>query len=114
MKTITTTTLAILKTWNPAYLKLNNVEVNIDVQTNIDVMIDGKNFFDQPINSMIKTYENIRKIAIGQRDDYTTSCLLDYTYSEKCYKMIAIDLSKQQALDALDSKQFNKLILQQI
>ena len=113
MKTITTTTLAILKTWNPAYLKLNNVEVNIDVQTNIDVMIDGKNFFDQPINSMIKTYENIRKIAIGQRDDYTTSCLLDYTYSEKYYKMIAIDLSKQQALDALDSKQFNKLILQQ-
>ena len=37
-----------------------------------NVMIDGKNFFDQPINSMIKTYENIRKIATGQGDDYTT------------------------------------------
>ena len=35
-------------------------------------MIDGKNFFDQPINSMTKTYENIRKIATGQGDDYTT------------------------------------------
>ena len=59
-----------------------------------------KNFFDQPINSMIKTYENIRKITIGQGDDYTTGCLLDYTYFKKYYKMIAIDLSKQQALDA--------------
>ena len=59
-----------------------------------------KNFFDQPINNIIKTYENIRKITIGQGDDYTTGCLLDYTYFKKYYKMIAIDLSKQQALDA--------------
>ena len=63
-------------------------------------MIDGKNFFDQPINSMTKTYENIRKIATGQGDDYTTGCLLDYPYFKDHYKMIAIDLSKQQALDA--------------
>ena len=63
-------------------------------------MIDGKNFFDQPINSMTKTYENIRKIATGQGDDYTTGCLLDYSYFKENYKMIAIDLSKQQVLDA--------------
>ena len=63
-------------------------------------MIDGRNFFDQPINSMAKTYENIGKIAIGQGDDYTTGCLLDYSYFKDHYKMIAIDLSKQQALDA--------------
>ena len=63
-------------------------------------MIDGKNFFDQPINSMTKTYENIRKIATGQGDDYTTGCLLDYPYFKNHYKMIVIDLSKQQALDA--------------
>ena len=63
-------------------------------------MIDGKNVFDQPINSMTKTYENIRKIAIGQGDDYTTGCLLDYSYFKDRYKVIAIDLSKQQALDA--------------
>ena len=43
-------------------------------------MIDDKNFFDQPINSINKTYENIRKIAIGQGDDYITGCLLDYAY----------------------------------
>ena len=63
-------------------------------------MIDGKNFFDQPINSDLKTYENIRKIATGQGDDYTTGCLLDYPYFKENYKMIAIDLSKQQALYA--------------
>ena len=63
-------------------------------------MIDGRNFFDQPIRNMIKTYENIRKITIGQRDDYTNGCLLDYSYFKKSYKMIAMDLSKQQARDA--------------
>ena len=65
-----------------------------------NVMIDDRNFFDQPINSMNKTYENIRKIATGKGDDYTTGCLLDYSYFKENYKMIAIDLSKQQALDA--------------
>ena len=63
-------------------------------------MIDGKNIFDQPINNDFKTYENIRKIATGKGDDYTTGCLLDYSYFKENYKMIAVDLSKQQALDA--------------
>ena len=63
-------------------------------------MIDGRNFFDQPINSMNKTYENIRKIATGKGDDYATGCLLDYPYFKNYYKMIAIDLSKQQESDA--------------
>ena len=63
-------------------------------------MIDGKNFFDQPVKNDKVTYENIRKITIGQGDDYTTGCLLDYTYFKKYYKMIAIDLNKQQHLDA--------------
>ena len=63
-------------------------------------MIDGRNFFDQPINSMSKTYENIRKIVTGKGDDYTTGCLLDYLYFKKNYKMIAIDLSTHNKLDA--------------
>ena len=63
-------------------------------------MIDGKHFFDQPINYNLKTYENIRKIATGRGDDYTTGCLLDYIFFKNYYKIIAIDLSKQQALDA--------------
>ena len=65
-----------------------------------NVMIDRKNFFDQPIESYIKTYENIHKIPTGQGDDYTTGCSLDYIYFKNYYKMIAIDLRKQQALDA--------------
>ena len=65
-----------------------------------DIMINGENFFDQPIKNNKVTYENIRKIATGQGDDYTTGCLLDYSYFADTYKMIAVDLSKQQALDA--------------
>ena len=65
-----------------------------------NVMIDGKNFFDQPINNNFKTYENIRKITAGQGDDYTTGCLLDNIHFKNHYKIIAVDLSKQQALDA--------------
>ena len=65
-----------------------------------NVMIEGKNFFDQPVKNDKVTYENIRKMSTGQGDDYTTGCLLDYTHLKKYYKMIAINLSKQQALDA--------------
>ena len=57
--------------------------------------IDGKNAFDKPINSDLKTFENIRRIATGQEDDYTMGYLLDYSYFKVNYKMIAIDLSKQ-------------------
>ena len=63
-------------------------------------MINGENFFDQPIKNRGVTYDNIRKIATGQGDDYATGCLLDYPYFTDTYKMIAVDLSKQQALDA--------------
>ena len=65
-----------------------------------NIVINGENFFDQPIKNNKITYDNIRKIAIGQGDDYTTGCLLDYPYFKDTYKMIAVDLSKQQALDA--------------
>ena len=65
-----------------------------------NIKIDGKNLFDQPINNDFKTYEDIKKIAAGQEDDYTTCCLLDYPYLKENYKMIEIDLSKQKAFDA--------------
>ena len=74
---------------------LPNVEIK-----NCNVMINGENCFDQPIKDYKVTYENIRKIATGRGDDYTTGCLLDYPYFKDSYKMIAVDLSKQQALDA--------------
>ena len=64
-----------------------------------NVKIDEKDFFDQPINNDTKTFENIRKIAIGQGDHYKTGCLVHYPYFKENYKMIAIDLSKQQTFD---------------
>ena len=65
-----------------------------------NIVINGENFFDQPIKNNKITYDNISKIATGQGDYYTTGCLLDYPYFANTYKMIAVDLSKQQALDA--------------
>ena len=64
-----------------------------------NVMIDEKNFFNQPVKSDMRTYDDIQKTATGQGADYTTGCLLDYNYFEEHYKMRAIDLSKQQELD---------------
>ena len=62
-------------------------------------MIDGKFVFDQSIRNNKVTYENIRKIANFQGDNYTTGCLLDYIYFSNYYKMIAVDLSKQRAIN---------------
>ena len=56
-------------------------------------------FYDQPINDLIKQYDEIRKVSTGQGHDYTTGCLLDFAYFEKKYRLIPADLSKQKALD---------------
>ena len=76
-------------------------------------MIYGKNFLDQPVKNNKVIYENIRKIGTGQGDDYATGCLLGYIYFKSYYKMIAVDLSKQQTLDA-DPKAIQQIFLQQI
>ena len=73
-------------------------------------MIDGRNFLDQPVKNDIRPYESTGTIR-DQKDDCTTGCLLDYIYFKEDSKLIAIDLSKQQALDA-DPKRYSKLILQ--
>ena len=63
-------------------------------------MIGSRIILHQPLNDDVRTNEN-RKVATGQGDDYTTGCLLCYYYYFKeNYQTIAIDLSKQQALDA--------------
>ena len=56
-------------------------------------------FFHQPVKNDLTTHDNIRKITAGQRDDYTTGCLLDYPYLKANYQLTAIDLYKQQAFD---------------
>ena len=66
---------------------------------NHNVLIDGGNLYDQPINDLIKQYDEVRKVSAGQGGDYTTGCLLDYAYFKDNYRLIAVDLSKQKALD---------------
>ena len=70
----------------------------VDITTS-NVLIDGRNFYDKPINDQIKKYDEIRKIATGKGDDYTTGYLLDYQYFKDHYQLIAVDLSKQKELD---------------
>ena len=76
---------------------------------NYSIEIDGRNFYDQPINDLIKQYDEIRKISTGQDDDYTTGCLLDFAYFKKIYRLIAADLSKQKALD-VDPRAIQQII----
>ena len=64
------------------------------------VIIIGKNFYDQPIHSDRKRYEEIRNLKTGQGEDYTTGCVLDYEYIKNQYKLIAVELSRQKELDA--------------
>ena len=76
------------------YKKYFLPRVKID---NYNIGIDGRNFYDQPINDSIKQYDEVRKISTGQGDDYTTAYLLNYSYFEKNYRLIAADLSKKKA-----------------
>ena len=59
-----------------------------------------KHFYDQPVDSNIKRYKETRKLTIGQCEDYTTGCLLDYDYIKHHYKLIAVDLGRQKELNA--------------
>ena len=65
-----------------------------------NVIIDGRNFYDNPIESDIEKYRELKKVMIGKGEDYTTGSLLDYNYFKKHYKLVAADLSKQKELDA--------------
>ena len=65
-----------------------------------DVIIDGRNFYGNPIESDIEKYRELKKVMIGQGEDYTTGSLLDVNYFLKHYKLVAVDLSKQKELDA--------------
>ena len=64
------------------------------------MLIDSRNFYDQPFNDQIKKYGEIRKVTTGQGDDYTAGCLLGYQYFKDHYELIPVDLSKQKELDA--------------
>ena len=66
--------------------------------TNYNVLIDGRNFYHQLINDLIKKYDEIPKISTGQGDDYTTGCLLYHQYFKDHYNLITVDLSKTKRI----------------
>ena len=64
-----------------------------------NVIIDGRNFYDNPIESDIEKYRELKKVMIEKGEDYTTGSLLDFNYFLKHHKLVAADLSKQKELD---------------
>ena len=75
-----------------------------------EIIIDGINFYDNPIERAIGKYRELKKVMIGKGEDYTTGSLLDYNYFDKHYKLVAVDLSKQKELDA-DPRAINNIKL---
>ena len=65
-----------------------------------NVIIDGRNFYDNPIESDIEKHRELKKVMTGKGEDYTTGSLLVFNYFNKYYKLVAVDLSKQKELDA--------------
>ena len=78
-----------------------------------NVLIDGRNFYDHPIDGLIKQYDEVRKVSTEYGDDYTTGCLLDYAYFKDNCKLVAFGLSKQKALDA-DPKAIRQIVFQRV
>ena len=74
---------------------------------NYNVLVDGWNFHDQPINDLIKQYDEVKKVSTGQGDDYTTGRFLDYAYFKDNYRLTEVNVSKQKGLEA-DPREFNK------
>ena len=81
-------------------MHIEKVTNYISFQLYYNFIIDGENFFNQPVKNNLRTCDSIQEIATGHRDDYTTGGLLDCNYFKDYYKMIEIGLSKQKALDA--------------
>ena len=65
-----------------------------------NVIIERRNFYDNPIENNIEKYRELKKVMIGKGEDYTTGSLLDFNYCNKHYKLVAVDLSKQKELGA--------------
>ena len=78
----------------------NNNNNNNNNRATRNVIIDGRNFYDNPIESDVEKYRELKKVMIGKGEDYTTGSLLDYYCFKNNYKLVAVDLSKQKALDA--------------
>ena len=78
---------------------------------NYNVLIDGRNSSDYPINDFIKQHDEVRKVLTGQGDGYTTGCLLDYAFFKNEFRLMGVYLSKQEPLDA-DPRAIQQIVFQ--
>ena len=84
---------------NPKMYKTQRYYLTKGIIKNYNVIIIGKNFSDQPNDSDIKQYEEIKKLTTEKGEEYSTGCLLDYDYIKNYYRLIAVDLIRQEELD---------------
>ena len=78
-------------------LKRFNAKINYltkDIIKNYTVLINEKNFYDQPVDSEIKSYEKITKLTTVQSKDYTIWSLVDYEFIKNHYTLIAVGLRR--------------------
>ena len=64
---------------------------------NNNIEVDGKKFYDQPIDNSIKRFDEVRKVSTGQGEDYTTGCLLDFAFFEKFVSWFKTILKNQES-----------------
>ena len=88
-------TIAVNAANNEAGIKRNKYFLPRGKIENYEVLIDERNFYDQPINDLTKQYDEVSKVSTGQGDDYTAGCLLDYAYFKDNYRLITVDSIKQ-------------------
>ena len=88
-------TIAVNAANNEAGIKRNKYFLPRGKIENYEVLIDERNFYDQPTNDLTKQYDEVSKVSTGQGDDYTAGCLLDYAYFKDNYRLITVDSIKQ-------------------
>ena len=102
----------VSKLFAAAY-ETNDIEINANTEDSrrryylpraeikdYNVLIDGRYFYDQNVNSSIVRYNKLLKMTTGRSEDYSTGCLLDYDYYIKDFNIVGIDLSHQPVLDS--------------
>ena len=96
-----------------AAYKADDIERNVNESNSINryhlpraeikeykVLIDGRNFYDQNVESSIVRYNELLKMTTGRSEDYSTGCLLHYDYYTKDFNIAAIDLPHQVVFDS--------------
>ena len=94
---------------NAERLKVRRYYLPKGIIKNYSIFINGRSFYDQPSDSDMKRYKEIRKLTTGKGEDYTTKCLLDYEYIKNLYKLIAVDLSRQKNRCWFESNSRNRI-----